>query len=319
MNSIYLTENWLNFLEDTFRWKVQFLRLAERDVPVVVKRRINLTKCASTLPFAHFLPDLAVEETESLKEQLDNFGVRDFNYHGLIVNPKLKTYSLNSTVQIDFSKHLTPDALLTSFHKDSIQRKIRRAQHSGIKVEVLTSERDFASFQTLQSETRKRQGAPTYPSDFFVKLRTHLGTAGLANLFGVFDNRGQLVSGIITFNYQGNSIYAYGASSVEHELYKAGANQLTMWASIQHAIKLGATVYDFGSTPNHHKTLMEYKLKWASQRHDLYYSFYSLDNSEVPTINRQSKSMIRLEKLIQKMPDFMFRKITPHLLRLAVS
>lgn len=319
MTSIYFSDNWLAFLQDTFGWRVQHINIGGgAPIPVIVKRRLGGSKIASTLPFAHALPQIDLENAEALRVELRRLGVNDFNYHGEIANSEVAVYSNNSIIEIDLSRFTNSDDLFRSFSKDSIQRKIRRAQQSGMKVELLTSDRDFSKFQELQSNTRKRQGAPTYPNNFFLKLREHLASNGLISLYGIFNPKAQLVSGIITYNFQKTTVYAYGASIAEDELVRSGANQLCMWESIRQALQEGATLFDFGSTPNHHRTLLDYKLKWASKIRKLEYTFFSLEAKGPYIIDRQSRSALLLETAIKRMPDPVFRWATPILLKAAV-
>lgn len=313
--SIYFTNNWLEFLEETFGWKSNKILLGEEKIPVIIKHKLNLKKIASTLPFAHIVPELKLNNIQYFEEQLLKLGVKDFNYHGKINSSEFKHYCINSIIKIDLRQFETIDNLFSKFSKDSIQRKVNKAYKSGFKVELLNRDIDFHNFQNIQSETRKRQGSPTYPNRFFINLKKHL--KDYVNLFGIYHN-GNLISGIITYNYNNYAVYAYGASVSNEEYFKLGVNQLCMWESIKFAKENNSYIYDFGSTPNHHHSLMEYKLKWASYKEELIYSYYSIENNSIPIINRESKAVLMLENCIKAMPDYIFKQTTPYLLKMAV-
>jgi lipid II:glycine glycyltransferase (peptidoglycan interpeptide bridge formation enzyme) len=313
--NIYFTNNWSAFLEDTFGWKSNNILLDEEKIPVIIKRKLNLKKIASTLPFAHALPDLTLNNFAYFEEQLLKLGVNEFNYHGKIDSNKFKHYCINSLIKIDLTQYESSDVLFSKFSKDSIQRKVNKAYKNEFKVELLNEKKDYENFQNIQTETRKRQGSPTYPLSFFTNLKKHLKE--YSNLFGIYHN-GKLISGIITFNYNNYAVYAYGASISNDEYFKLGVNQLCMWESIKFAKENNHTVYDFGSTPNHHQSLMEYKLKWASFKEELIYSYFSSQNKDVPIINRQSKTALLVERTIKAMPDSVFKYTTPYLLKMAV-
>lgn len=315
LKNIYFTNNWLEFLEETFGWKAGYLHCDEDKIPVVIKRKLNFSKIASSLPFSHVMPDLELKKSQNFKEQLLKFGVNEFNYHGKIDAEIFKQYCINSIIKIDLKSFESSNTLFTKLNKDSIQRKINKASKSGFKVELLNDIKDYKNFQEIQSETRKRQGSPTYPNNFFINLKKHL--KDYINLFGIYHN-GKLISGIITFNYNKYAVYAYGASESNEEYYKLGVNQLCMWESIKFAKENNNSIYDFGSTPNHHHSLMEYKLKWASYKEDLIYSYFSFNNKPVPIIDRQSKAALMLERTIKVMPYSFFKLTTPHLLKMAV-
>lgn len=313
--SIYFTNNWLEFLEETFGWKSNHILLDEEKIPVIIKRKLDFNKIASVLPFAHILPELELNNFQCFKEQLLRLGVKDFNYHGKINSNEFKHYCINSIIKIDLRQFETIDNLFNKFSKDSIQRKINKAYKSGFKVELLNRDIDYQNFNNIQSETRKRQGAPTYPNNFFINLKKHLKE--YVNLFGIYHN-GKLISGIITFNYNNYAVYAYGASESNEEYFKLGVNQLCMWESIKFAKEINSDIFDFGSTPNHHHSLMKYKLRWASFKEELIYSYYSIENNPVPIINRESKAILILERSIKAMPNYIFKHTTPYLLKMAV-
>jgi lipid II:glycine glycyltransferase (peptidoglycan interpeptide bridge formation enzyme) len=313
--SIYSDDNWHAFLRDTFGWKINHLVIDNQHIPFVIKRKLDLKKIASSLPLVHRMPDLVLRNREAFVEELSKHDIGDFNYHGYIDAPFFSRYSINVIVKLNLKAYVSASEIFSNFSKDSIQRKVNKAVKSGFKVEHLHQLRNFEDFQEIQSETRKRQGSPTYPKNFFTNLKKHLGES--VNLFGIYDNR-QLISGIITFNYGGNAIYAYGASTSKDAYLKQGINQQCMWESIKFAKEGNCSVYDFGSTPNHHKSLLEYKLKWSNEKEDLFYSFFSISGKQIPVLDRQSGMAKLMEKVIHKMPDQVFKSVTPHLLKLAV-
>jgi lipid II:glycine glycyltransferase (peptidoglycan interpeptide bridge formation enzyme) len=314
-NNLYITSCWLEFLEKTFGWETKYILFDEDKIPAIVKRKLNFAKIASSLPFAHAMPDLKLNNPQNYKDQLLKLGVAEFNYHGKIDSDIFKHYCINSIIKIDLTGFESSSDLFKKLNKDSIQRKINKAIKSEFKVEVLNDLKDYNNFQIIQTETRKRQGSPTYPNNFFINLKKHL--KDYVNLFGIYHN-GKLISGIITFNYNNYAVYAYGASESNEEYFKLGVNQLCLWESIKFAKENNNTIYDFGSTPNHHHSLMEYKLKWASFKEDLVYSYYSADNKPVPIINRASKAALLLERSIKLMPNSLFKLTTPYLLKMAV-
>jgi lipid II:glycine glycyltransferase (peptidoglycan interpeptide bridge formation enzyme) len=313
--SIYLSENWLSFLSETFGWKIHYLKLKQQDIPFVIKRRIDFQKIASSLPFVHQMPDIGKLSREEFETELLRHQISDFNYHGNIQSPFFSNYSIYSVIKLGLETSSSCDELFATFSKDSIQRKVTKAQKSGFTVSHLKEEKYFKQFQEIQSLTRQRQGSPTYPSNFFLLLKKHLGDR--VNLFGIIHGS-SLISGIVTFNFNGYAIYAYGASVPSEEYFKQGVNQLCMWESIKFAKTSGDKMYDFGSTPLHHQSLMEYKLKWGGKKEELVYSFYSKTGKKVPVINRESLMARMMEKAIHQMPFSVFKQITPQILIHAV-
>ncbi len=69
------------------------------------------------------------------------------------------------------------DTLFQAFHKDSIQRKIRRAERDGLIYREGRSEDLVRDFFHLFVLTRRRHGAPPHPLAWFQNLIHFLGDA----------------------------------------------------------------------------------------------------------------------------------------------
>jgi len=91
------------------------------------------------------------------------------------------------------------DALLHSFHKDSIQRKIRRAEREGLRHEEGRSEALLHQFCRLLELTRERHGVPMQPLAWFRNL---MECAGDSLSIRIASKDGAPAAGILTLSHR---------------------------------------------------------------------------------------------------------------------
>ena len=102
------------------------------------------------------------------------------------------------------------EALFLSFHKSSIQRKIRRAEREHLRYEEGTSERLLTEFYKLQIATRRRQYLPPQPLSWFRGLIASFGRKLRIRLVSAADRP---VAAILTLSHKKCITYKYVYSS----------------------------------------------------------------------------------------------------------
>jgi CelD/BcsL family acetyltransferase involved in cellulose biosynthesis len=158
------------------------------------------------------------------------------------------------------------DVLLRGFHKDSIQRKIRRAEKEGLTYEEGRSERLLRQLWHLLDLTRRRHRAPLQPLAWFRNLVESLGDRMSIH---IACKDGQPVAGILTLVHGDTVVYKYGGS--DRHLHPLGGMPLLFWKTIQAAKRTGARQLDFGRSDCDNTGLITFKERWGATRSPLTY------------------------------------------------
>ena len=171
----------------------------------------------------------------------------------------------------EYSLHtldLTPsvDELFRSFHKDCIQRKIRRAKREGLVAEAGRSDALLRTFYHLLLLTRRRLGVPPHPFRWFQNL---IETFGEDLEISVASKDGRPVAGILTLRFKDTLVYKYGGSDVRYN--QLGGMPFLFWRAIRRACSLGLRELDFGRSDLTDTGLIAFKDRWGCTRSPLIY------------------------------------------------
>jgi hypothetical protein len=159
--------------------------------------------------------------------------------------------------------------LFQHFHKDCIQRKIRRAEREGLVLSAGRSQELLESFYRLLILTRRRQHLPPQPFAWFRNLVSCLGEA--AEVL-VASKQGRPVAAILTLHFRNTLTYKYGAS--ERESSHFGGMQLLFWQAIEEAKNNGLTEFDLGRSDLTNPGLVAFKDRLGAARLPLTYWRY---------------------------------------------
>jgi hypothetical protein len=158
--------------------------------------------------------------------------------------------------------------LFKKFHKDCIQRKIRRAER-GLRYEEGTSESLLQKFYKLMIMTRRRQGVPPQPLKWFRSLIASMGKN--AQIWVAFKGETP-VSSIFTLTTKKTLVYKYGCSDLRFS--KLGGNALLFWNAIQRAKAAGLEELDMGRSDIANTGLITFKEHWGAERSPVNYWRY---------------------------------------------
>jgi hypothetical protein len=156
--------------------------------------------------------------------------------------------------------------LFGNLQKDSIQRKIRRAEREGLLYEEGKSEVLLKQFYLLFVMTRRRHRAPPQPMDWFRNLVACLGDRLKIR---VASKAGRPIASIMTLRHGDVMVYKYGGSDAS--AHNLGAMPFLFWKAIQDAKENGVQKFDFGRTDCDNTGLITFKDRWGSQRSELTY------------------------------------------------
>jgi len=206
---------------------------------------------------------------------------------------------------------------INKIHNDfdsNVKRAIRKAEKSPLKIIHGNKLEHYYSFFKLTLETRKRQGSPCYPFQFFKNLYYGLTVKGKAKLY-LACFQGEYIAGIIMLYHNRCAIYGYGASTSDKDYLKLRPNNLLFWHAIKKAHKNGYKVFDLGATPYSNKGLLRFKSGWGTEQNKLPYYYYLNSIESLPVIDRKGKLATLGNTVFKKMPLSVSRIIGPLILK----
>jgi hypothetical protein len=156
-----------------------------------------------------------------------------------------------------------------SFHKNSVQRKIRRAEREGLTYKEGRSEELIEQFYRLLLLTHRRHGLPPQPISWFRNLVACLGQ-GIK--IRVASSNGRDVASIITLTFKKKMVYKYGCSDAR--FHNLGGMAFLFWRAIQDAKSAGLGELDMGRSDRDNSGLICFKEHWGATRSTLTYWGY---------------------------------------------
>ena len=180
-----------------------------------------------------------------------------------------------------------PEELFQAFHKDCVQRKIRRAEREKLTYEEGRSESLLSKFYNLLVMTRRRQQLPPQPLTWFRNLAAYMGDKLEIR---VASKNGEAIASILTLRYKTTLAYKYGCS--DRRFHRLGGVQMLFWRAIQDAKSRGMKELDLGRSEWENEGLILFKDRWGARRFPLTYLRYPEHRAEVTYRN--------LEKLLAK-------------------
>lgn len=204
--------------------------------------------------------------------------VKKFHFHDLDLGPSV-------------------EQLFCGFHKDSVQRKIRRAEREGLSFVEGTSDEILDGFYSLAIQTRRRHGLLPQPRGWFQNLVKCLPgklTIHLASKDGC------PVAGILTLRHNDVIFYKYGGSDARY--HNLGGMQALFWSAIQQAKAAGIRMFDLGRTDSDDLGLVTFKNRLGARLTSLSYYRYPQCIQTFETPNWKTRV---LKEVFAKMSDRM--------------
>jgi lipid II:glycine glycyltransferase (peptidoglycan interpeptide bridge formation enzyme) len=318
--NIYHTLQWKDLIQLSYGYKPYYYLMMVDNNPVCClnffqKSIFGLKKSFSQIPFSHYVPFLIN----------DNYKPSDFitaidaliGNHKLLIkdNLDLNAESIHkiSSNYISVLSLMDEQSMWEGLNKSNIQRNIKKAMRSNLTVDSSNSKKSYEEFYELQALTRKKQGSPMYPKNFFSRMYNLLAQQGMAYCYIAKDINHLPIAGLIILSYKRRAIYAYGGSRSEHMHLSKRPNHLLMWQAICDSQKRGDCLFDFGSTPKSHESLLRYKSYWNAQTSDLIYTCF---NSEEASVFSREGLLVQLaSKFLQGAPVRVNKTIGPLLLK----
>jgi hypothetical protein len=163
------------------------------------------------------------------------------------------------------------EGLYKSFHKNSVQRKIRRSQKEGLTYAEGRSEQLIRRFYRLLLITHRRHRLPPQPISWFRNLADCWGDQLKIR---VASKDGRDVASIVTLTYKKSMVYKYGCSDAKY--HNLGGMVFLFWRAIQDAKSCALDELDLGRSDPDNSGLITFKDHWNAERRTLAYWGYPL-------------------------------------------
>lgn len=190
---------------------------------------------------------------------------------------------------------LSEEQLFRGFHKDCIQRKIRRAEREKLEYEEGTSEELLHKFYRLVVMTRRRQHLPPQPLKWF---------RGLIAAFGnnikirVASKDGVPVASILTLSHKKSMVYKYGCSNAAFN--NLGGTALLFWRTIQEAKASGLEELDMGRSDLDNPGLVAFKEHFGASGKLISYWTCPHSKAGLPSVWKKQVA----GRMVSVVPDF---------------
>ena len=307
--SVFHSPNWLEALRRTYGYEPAVYTTSPPTAELtngVVFCRINswLTgRRMVSLPFADHCEPL-IEKPEDRQEILNLLqrAVKRENWKYIEMRPRSSDILSEPGLEkdgsfcfhvVDLRSPLTD--LFQAFQKDSIQRKIRRAEREALCYEEGRSEVLLNKFYRLMLQTRRRHKLPPQPADWFRNLIVCLGERAKIR---VASKGGQAIASVLTLSHGATVVYKYGCSDASY--HNLGAMPFLFWKAMQEAKEKGFQEFDLGRSDTDNAGLIAFKDHLGATRSMLTYIRISVSRL---WIANEGYGMQIARRLFARMPD----------------
>ena len=161
------------------------------------------------------------------------------------------------------------EEVFRTFHKDSIQRRIRRAEGEGLGYEAGYSRQLLDEFYGLLLKTRRRHRLPPQPQAWFRNLVACLGDKVEIRIA----RQGNVpIAALFSLRHRTTVIYKYGCS--DESFHRFGAMPFLFWKLIAEGKARGVQQIDFGRSDSGQQTLITFKERFGAKSSTLTYLRY---------------------------------------------
>ncbi len=313
---------WANVLGKTYRHKPIYLHFSRQGelvalVPMMEVRSSFTGRRGVCLPFSDFCNPLLFDKAEAgpVLDKLSELGrERNWKYFELRGGQEALPATAVPATQFYGHKLLlsgSSEELLARV-ASPVRRAIRKAEKSGVHVQVTRTRDAILEFYRLHIRTRRRHGLPPQPLSFFLNIYEEIVKAGQG--FVVLAKRGsRFLAAAIFFQFGKNSVYKFGASNELLQEFR-GSN-LVMWEAIRLLLRDGASMLHFGRTSLDNDGLRRFKLGWGTVEEAIEYFQFDIGAQAWKSNGRNSSGFYN--NIFRRLPLLLNRfagaVIYPHL------
>jgi hypothetical protein len=288
-NGFFYTAEWSAVLQKTYGFcPIYFTKTTgSRLTSVLPMMEVNSRftgKRGVSLPFTDQCEALGASESENkslFKEALNHGKEQGWKYIESRGGTGLAGLFEKARPSLAFYSHeldlLADENQLFSKLDDSVRRAIRKAQKSGLTLEVSTSQPAIRDYYRLHCETRREHGLPPQSLLFFLNIHKYVLTKNMGMVISA-KHESRTIASAVFFIFGTRAIYKFGAS--DRQFLSLRANNFVMWEAIKWCKQRGAHQLNFGRTSLTNEGLRRYKLGWGTQENQVAYHKYDLRTGE---------------------------------------
>jgi len=282
--SAFHERGWLEALHRTYGyqpWALTTARPGESLIDGIVFCRvaswITGTRLVS-LPFSDHCDPLFSDQTDfatflqGARIASEQQGCRYVEFRPLLPIGERDSWLQESGTYCFHTLDLSPtvEEIFNAFHRNSIQRKIRRAERERLSYEAGSSEMLVAEFYRLMLMTRRRHRLLPQPRTWFQSLAECLGDKMQIRLAR---KDGNPVAAMLSLRHGRSVTYKYGCS--DERFHSLGGMPFLFWRLIEDSKAAGAEEIDLGRSDSDHEGLTTFKDRFGAKRSEIKYYRHS--------------------------------------------
>jgi len=163
----------------------------------------------------------------------------------------------------------TLERIFQSLHKDSTQRRIRRAERQCLSYETGCSKRLTQEFYQLLVMTRRRHRLPPQPRAWFGNLIECMGDKVQIRLAR---QNGTPIAALLTLRHRSSVVYKYGCS--DERFHNLAGMPFLFWRLIEESRASGVEEIDLGRSDLDQQGLITFKDRLGARKRMLSYYRY---------------------------------------------
>jgi hypothetical protein len=304
---------WANVLTETYGYRPFYFVISEPGLlhsllPFMEVPSKLTGKRAVALPFTDSCDPLCSDLT-GFKDLFCNaieFGkLRGWKYLEFRGGHKLFNGTPSSLSFYEHSLNLrSNENMLFEQLKSPTRRAIRKAEKSGVRVEISTGADATENFYSLHCKTRKRHGLPPQPRSFFKNIHKHILAKDLGMVI-LASWKKLPVAGAVFFHTGESAVYKFGASDEAFQHLRG--NNLVMWEAIRFFLRRRVKKLNLGRTSINNEGLRKFKLAWNPEEKTISYFRYSMPQEKF--VSAPDQSFGWHNRVFNALPSFVSRSI----------
>jgi FemAB-related protein (PEP-CTERM system-associated) len=184
---------------------------------------------------------------------------------------------------------------------------VRKGIGNGLRADI---DPDAGRFFSLFADNVHRHGTPAMPRAWFEALLAQFGSD--AEVLTVVSPKGKPLSSVLSFYFRDEVLPYYAGDDLQAR--ELAANDFKYWALMQHAVRRGARLFDYGRSKVGTGP-WSFKKNWGFTPQPLSYEFQLLHGQDLPQHNPNNPKYRLLIQAWQRMPLALANRLGPPIVR----